>query len=175
MERIGLLSPIEIEIGQQKPTLRSYQTYVEPFLSELRHSPTPMRRRGGGTQRSKRRVGADEEARGHSVRAGQCESARQDPVRKEMFPFTQQDWIDEQQDLIRKPLFEQHRCQRRTAPEDQAWPVHRLDSVNALNDVRSKTLERTPLKTVRPVGRYIFRGRIQTVRERTARGLRPEA
>src|SRR5258708_1513149 len=30
-------------------------------------------------------------------------------------------------------------------------------------------------KAVRPVGRDIFRGRIQAVRERAARGLRPEA
>jgi hypothetical protein len=65
------------------------------------------------------------------------------PVRKETFPFAQQDWIDEQQDLVRKPVFEQHQCQRRTAPEDHAWPVHRLDAANVLDDVRAKALERT--------------------------------
>jgi hypothetical protein len=64
---------------------------------------------------------------------------------------------NEQQDIVRKRVFEQHRCQRRTAPEDQAWPVHRLDAANALDNVRSKALERTPFKAVRPVGRDIFR------------------
>jgi hypothetical protein len=71
VERIGLLSPIEIVIGQQKPTfavseapplrlsrhdllvagapdtalrlMRSYQACVDPFLSELRHSLTLLR------------------------------------------------------------------------------------------------------------------------------------
>ena len=33
-------------------------------------------------------------------------------LRKEAFPFAQQDWIDEQQDLIRKAVFEQRRSQR---------------------------------------------------------------
>ena len=47
-----------------------------------------------------------------------------------------------------------------------------LDAANALDDVRAKALERTPFKSVRPVSRDIFRGRIQVVRERTARGLR---
>jgi hypothetical protein len=61
---------------------------------------------GAGTQRSGRRVGADEDARGHSVRAGQRESAWLGSVRKETFPFTQHYWIDEQQDLIRRPVFE---------------------------------------------------------------------
>jgi len=37
---------------------------------------------------------------------------------------------------------------------------------------RAKALERKPFKSVRPVSRDIFRGRIQVVRERTARGLR---
>ena len=33
------------------------------------------------------------------------------PLQKAL-PFAQQDWIDEQQDLIRKAVFEQRRCQR---------------------------------------------------------------
>ena len=61
---------------------------------------------GAGTPRSARSVGVDEDARGHRVRADQCESAWRGSVRKETFPFTQHYWIDEQQDLIRRPVFE---------------------------------------------------------------------
>jgi hypothetical protein len=166
----GAHRPLIANRNRDRPTEADYEE-----LSSLRRSVPIGTSPFAYVAASSRRIGVDEDARGHSVRAGQCESAWRGPVRKETFPVTRQDWIDEQQDLIRKPLFEQHRCQRRTAPEDQAWPVHRLDSANALNDVRSKTLERTPFKTVRPVGLYIFRGRIQAVRERTARGLRPKA
>jgi hypothetical protein len=31
-------------------------------------------------------------------------------------------------------MFQQHRCQRRTAPDDQLRPVHRLDSAHALDE-----------------------------------------
>ena len=36
---------------------------------------------------------------------------------KEPFPFAQQDWIEEQQNLIRKPLLDQHQCQREPGPK----------------------------------------------------------
>ena len=72
-------------------------------------------------------------------------------------------------------MFEQRRCQRRAAREDQVRAVLRLDAANALDDVRSKALERAPFQAFRPVGRDIFRRRIEAVRHRTARRLRPEA
>ena len=99
---------------------------------------------GPGPQRSGRCVGADDDTRGGSFRAGEREFARWSPVGKKTFPFAQQDWIDEQQNLIRKPLLEQHRCQRRTAPEDQVRPALRLDVANALDDVLSEAFDRTP-------------------------------
>src|SRR5262245_56988972 len=71
-------------------------------------------------------------------------------------------------------MFEQHRCQRRATPEDQVRAVLRLDAANALDDVRSKTLEWAPFETVRTVGRDILCGRVEAVRQRTAR-LWPEA
>jgi hypothetical protein len=66
------------------------------------------------------------------------------------------DRIDDQQDFIRKPMFEQRRCQRGATREDKVRAVLRFDSANALDDVLSKALERTPFKTFRTVGRDKF-------------------
>src|SRR3954466_8391110 len=72
-------------------------------------------------------------------------------------------------------MFEQRRCQRGATPEDQVRTVLRLDAANALDDVRSKALERAPFKTLRTVGSDEFCCRIETVRHRTARRLWPVA
>src|SRR5216117_1948179 len=72
-------------------------------------------------------------------------------------------------------MSEQRRCQRGATREDKVPAVLRLDAANALDDVRSKALERTPFKTFRTVGRDIFFCRIEAVRHRTARRLWPEA
>src|SRR6267378_3444242 len=72
-------------------------------------------------------------------------------------------------------MFEQRRCQRGATPEDKVRAVLRLDAANALDDVRSKALERAPFKTFRTVGSDIFCCRIEAVRHRTARRLWPEA
>jgi hypothetical protein len=72
-------------------------------------------------------------------------------------------------------MFEQRRCQRGATREDKARAVLRLDAANALDDVRSKALERAPFKTFRTVGNDIFCCRIEAVRNRTARRLWPEA
>src|SRR6267142_7043361 len=72
-------------------------------------------------------------------------------------------------------MFEQRRCQRGATREDKVRAVLRLDAANALDDVRSKALERAPFKTLRTVGSDIFRCRIEAVRHRTARRLWPEA
>src|SRR3989442_13102295 len=72
-------------------------------------------------------------------------------------------------------MFEQRRCQRGATPQDKVRAVLRLDTANALDDVRSKPLERTPFKTFRTVGSDIFCCRIEAVRHRTARRLWPEA
>src|SRR5262245_38501884 len=72
-------------------------------------------------------------------------------------------------------MFEQRRCQRGATPEDKVRTVLRLDATNALNDVRSKALERAPFKTFRTVGSDIFFCRIEAVRHRTAWRLWPEA
>src|SRR3954469_17984958 len=53
-------------------------------------------------------------------------------------------------------MLEQRRRQRGAAPEDQVRAVLRLDAANALDDVRSKALERAPFKTFRTVGSDIF-------------------
>jgi hypothetical protein len=71
-------------------------------------------------------------------------------------------------------MFEQRRCQRGATPEDQVRAVLRLDAANALDEVRSKALERAPCKAFRTVGSDIFRCRIEAVRDRTARRLWPE-
>src|SRR5215813_15417394 len=72
-------------------------------------------------------------------------------------------------------MFEQRRCQRGATPEDKVRAVLRLDAANAPDDVRSKTLERAPFKTLRTVGRDIFPCRIEAVRHRTARRFWPVA
>src|SRR2546427_5037641 len=72
-------------------------------------------------------------------------------------------------------MFEQRRCQRGASPENEVRAVLRLDSANALDDVRSKALERSPFKTFRTVGSDIFCCCIEAVRHRTARRLWPEA
>src|SRR5439155_7005733 len=72
-------------------------------------------------------------------------------------------------------MFEQRRCQRGAAREDKVPAVLRLDAANALDDVRSKALERAPFKTFRTVGSDEFCCRIEAVRHRTARRLWPEA
>src|SRR5712691_9232825 len=70
-------------------------------------------------------------------------------------------------------MFEQRRGQCGAAPKDKVRAVLRLDAANALDDVRSKALERAPFKTFRTVGSDIFRCRIEAVRHRTARRLWP--
>src|SRR5216117_4284595 len=72
-------------------------------------------------------------------------------------------------------MSEQRRCQRGATREDKVPAVLRLDAANALDDVRSKALERTPFKTFRTVGSDVFCCRIEAVRHRTARRLWPEA
>ena len=64
----------------------------------------------------------------------------------------QQDRIDGQHNFIRKPMLKQRRCQRGAAPEDKVRTDVRLDAANAFDDVRSKALERAPIKTFRSVG-----------------------
>src|SRR5437867_7050350 len=71
-------------------------------------------------------------------------------------------------------MFEQRRCQRGATRQDKVRAVLRLDAANALDDVRSKALERAPFKTFRTVGSDIFCCRIEAVRNRTARRLWPE-
>src|SRR5216683_47501 len=90
-------------------------------------------------------------------------------------PRAQQDRIDDQQDFIRKPMFEQRRCQRGATRKDNVRAVLRLDAANALDDVRSEALGRPPFKTFRTVGSDIFCCRIDAVRHRAARRLWPEA
>src|SRR3984957_15403215 len=72
-------------------------------------------------------------------------------------------------------MFEQRRCQRGATPEDKVRASLRLDAATALDDVRSKALERAPFKAFRTVGNDIFGCRIQAVCHRTARCLWPEA
>ncbi len=92
------------------------------------------------------------------------------PSAKKRFPRAQQDRIDGQHDFIRKPMFEQRRCQRGATREDKVRAVLRLDAANALDDGRSKALERTPFKTLRTVGSDEFCCRMG-VRQRTVGGL----
>src|SRR6516165_4622758 len=72
-------------------------------------------------------------------------------------------------------MFEQRRCQRGATRKDKVRAVLRLDAANALDDVRSKALERAPFKAFRTVGGDIFCCCIEAVRHRTARHLWPEA
>src|SRR5204862_3990862 len=120
-------------------------------------------------------VSAEDDARRHGLRADELEGAWRGSLRKEALPRAQQDRIDGQQDFIRKRMFEQRRCQRGAAPEDEVRAVLRLDAANALDDVRSNGLERSPLKTLRTVGDDEFCCRIEAVRHRTARRLWPVA
>jgi hypothetical protein len=101
-------------------------------------------------------VAVDDDPGRQSFRAGELECPWRNPLCKDALSHAQQDWIDEQQDLIRKAVFEQRRCQRRAAREDQVRAVVRLDAANVLDDVRSKALERAPFKAFRTVGSDIF-------------------
>lgn len=65
---------------------------------------------------------------------------------KEAFPRAQQDRIDDQQDFIRKSMFDQRRCQRGATPEDKVRAILRLDAADVLDNVRSKALERPPFQ-----------------------------
>jgi hypothetical protein len=49
---------------------------------------------------------------GDSAALGELECAWRRPLGKDALSSAQQDWIDQQQDLIRKAVFEQPRCQR---------------------------------------------------------------
>src|SRR2546430_8413343 len=53
------------------------------------------------------------------------------PPRSTLFPYTTLFRS------IRKPMFEQRRCQRGATPKDKVRAVLRLDTANALDDVRS--------------------------------------
>src|SRR5262249_38398374 len=57
----------------------------------------------------------------------------------------------------------------------QVRAVVRLDAANIRDDIWSKTLERTPFQTLRPVGRDVLRRGVEAVRHGTARRLRPKA
>jgi hypothetical protein len=59
-----------------------------------------------GLQRPRDLVGVDDDAGRQSFRAIELECAWRSSLCKEALSFAQQDWIDEQQDLIRKPVFE---------------------------------------------------------------------
>jgi len=90
------------------------------------------------TPEDKAFVLAGSNARG---RSSLCENA---------LPFAQQDWIHDQHDFIRKPVFEQRRCERGAAPEDKVRAILRLNVANALDNVRPNNarpnrLERAPI------------------------------
>ena len=68
------------------------------------------------------------------------------PSAKKRFPVPNRDRIDGQQDFIRKPMFEQRRCQRGATREDKIRAVVRLDAANALDDVRSKGPRTDPIQ-----------------------------
>src|SRR5271163_3471503 len=92
-------------------------------------------------QSSSELVLVDEDARRRSDRALERKCAWRSSLRKQAFPFAQQDRIDQQKQLIRKPMLEQRRSQRRAARDDQVRAVLRLDTANALHQVRSNFLE----------------------------------
>src|SRR5205823_10378604 len=120
-------------------------------------------------------VATEDDACRRCIRADELELSCGGSFRKEALPRAQQDRRDDQQDLIRKPMFEQRRCQRGATRQDKVPAVLRLDAANALDDVWSNALERAPFKTFRTMGSDIFRRRIEAVRHRTARRLWPEA
>jgi len=128
-----------------------------------------------GFQRPSDLVGIEDDAGRHWFRADELEGAWRGSLREEALPLAQQDRIDEQQDFISKPVFEQRRCQRGAAPEDDVWAVLRLDAANSTDYVRSEALERAPCETSRTVSSDIFFCCIEGVRHWTARRLWPEA
>src|SRR6266705_1183230 len=128
-----------------------------------------------GLQRPGDLVSIEDDAGRKGFRADELECAWRGSLRKEALPRAQQDRINGQQDFIRKPVFEDCRCQRGATPEDKVRAVLRLDAANARDDVRSKALERAPFKTFRTVGSDKFFCRIEAVRHRTARRLWPVA
>ena len=83
---------------------------------------------------------------GVACRADELECACRGSLRKEALPRAQQDRIDDQHDFIRKPMFEQRRCQRGATREDKVRAVLRLDAANALDDVRSKRPRTGPIQ-----------------------------
>jgi hypothetical protein len=126
-------------------------------------------------QRPSGLVCIDNNAGGQRFRADEFEGAWRGSLGKDALARAQQDRIDNQQDLIRKPMFQKRRCQRGATREDKVRSVLRLDAPNALDQVGSKALEGAPCKTLRAVGGDIFCCRIEAVSQRTARRLWPEA
>ena len=61
-----------------------------------------------GSQRSDVSISIHEHARGRRVRPEEREFARVSTVRKEAFTPAQQDWVDEQQNLVDQSLPQQH-------------------------------------------------------------------
>ncbi len=113
----------------------------------------------------------------HRFRADELEGARRGSLREEALPRAQQHRIDDQQDFIRKPVFEQRRRQRGATPQDEVGAVVGLDAADALDDVGSEGFERAPFETFRTVRSDVFRCPIDAVRHRAARrfwpGFRP--
>src|SRR4051794_28439478 len=70
-------------------------------------------------------------------------------------------------------MLEQRRSQSGAAGEDKVPAALRLDAPNAFNEIRTNTLEWSPFKTLRTVGRDKFCGRIEPIPHRAARRLGP--
>ena len=70
-------------------------------------------------------VKSEDGAGRHCFRADELEGAWRGSLREEAFPLAQENGIDDQQDFIGKPMFEQRRYQRGRASRRPSSPSHR--------------------------------------------------
>src|SRR6266705_6925392 len=133
----GRIFTIALAVGVHPGAADPY-LWVSHHERHLKHSLSQVLQRSSGPE------GIDDDARRQSLRVFQSKCAWRSSFRKKALSFAQQDRIDQENHLIRQPMLEQRRSQRRAAREDQIVAVLCLNFANALHEVRSNALERAP-------------------------------
>ena len=78
---------------------------------------------GARPQRPGGPVGAEDDARGPSLRGDEREFAWRGSIREEAFAFAYEDWIGQEHDFIGEAVFDQHWGEGGAATEDQIRAV----------------------------------------------------
>lgn len=117
-----------------------------------------------GPHRSCGLVGADDDAGGGGLRAGQPEFSGRCRVGEQPLSLSQQNGKHQQDQLVGKALLDQDRGEGGAAPDDEIWTFASFDLAQALDDVGAKALCRPLHQTVRPARGDKFSGAIEALR-----------